>query len=102
MTAGTEWTFLGIPIVNGAGTDVVTLTVHSFDQASQTGQYLNDIGKVRYGRMGPAEFAARWGGRRIGGVEVEGRAGHAVEALRQAGPPPGAERYRRTVRRGPS
>jgi hypothetical protein len=95
----TQWSFLGVPVANGAGTDVVTLTVYDFQQASLAGRYLNDIGAVLSGNLSATEFAARWSGQLIGGVPVEWRAGHVVQAMRQAGPPPGVERYRKTVRR---
>lgn len=101
MSDGTRWLFAGVPVRNGAGTDVVTLTLRTFEQASLTGTYLSDLGKVKSGWMSPAEFAGRWDGQHIGGVEVEGRADYAVEALRQAGPPPGVERYRK-ITGGPS
>lgn len=94
----TEWSFLGVPVVNGDGTDVVTMTVFEFEQASLTGRYLSDIGAVQSGHLSPGEFAARWAGLAIGGVPVEWRAEHAVQALWQAGPPPGVERYRKTMR----
>jgi hypothetical protein len=95
----TQWTFLGVPVVSGAGTDVVTLTVYDPEQASLAGRYLNDVGAVQSARLSAEEFAARWYGRPVGGVAVEWRAGRVVEALRQAGPPPGAERYRKMIRR---
>ena len=91
----TVWTFLGVPVADGAGTKVVTLTLLSERQASQTGSYLSDLGQVESGWLRPADFEARWRGASIGGIAVEWRADHAVEALRLAGPPPGAVRYRR-------
>src|SRR5215207_7616463 len=97
----TAWLFLGVPVANGAGTDVVTLTVYDFAQASLVGAYLNNVGAVQSGRMSAADFAARWSGQLVGGVPLEWRAGNVVQAMRQVGPQPGTERYRKTVRRMP-
>jgi hypothetical protein len=102
MTEHIQWTFIGVPVTSDTGTDVVTLTLSVAEQASEVGRYLNDVNQSATGWLSGAEFAARWSGRLIGGVQVEWRAEHAVEALRQAGPPPGAERYRRSGRRDPS
>lgn len=98
----TRWMFAGVPVANGSGTDVVTLTVGSAEEASTVGSYLSDIAKVMSGWMPLSEFGYRWAGVEVGGVGVESRPEHAVEALRQAGPPPGIERYRKIVSRGPS
>ena len=97
----TAWLFLGVPVANGAGTDVVTLTVYDFAQASLVGTYLNNVGSVQSGHMSAADFAAHWSNQLVGGVPLEWRAGNVVQAMRQAGPPPGAARYRKTVRRMP-
>jgi len=51
--------------------------------------------------MSAADFAARWSGQLVGGVPLEWRAANVVQAMRQAGPPLGATRYRKTVRRMP-
>lgn len=98
----TEWRFLGVPLADGSGTKVVTLTLRSARQASQTGTYLSDLGQVQSGWLSSRDFESRWRGVSIGGAAVEWRADNAVEAMRQAGPPPGAPRYRRMWARGRS
>ena len=102
MAARVEWVFAGVPVQEAGGTRVVTLTLFSKAQASETGRYLSDLGKVLSGWLTARDFEAAWRDRTIGGVQVEWRADFAVEAVRRAGPPPGAERCRRTVRRRPS
>jgi len=102
MAARVEWVFAGVPVHEVGGTRVVTLTLFSKSQASETGRYLSDLGKVQSGWLSARDFESAWRGRPIGGIQVEWRADFAVEAVRRAGPPPGAERYRRTIRRGPS
>ena len=101
MNGRPQWTFFGVPIQQGAGTAVVDLTVHSAEQASQVGRYLSDIGQMRIGHLSADDFAWSWRGESIGQFVLESRPDHAIEALRRAGPPPGAERYRRSVRRDP-
>lgn len=96
-----EWVFLGVPIANGAGTDVVRLTMHEFELASLIGRYLSDVGRLASGQMAPVEFSARWSRQPVGGVQLEWRSENVVQAMRQAGRPPGVERYRKSVRRGP-
>jgi hypothetical protein len=101
VTPRPEWTFFGVPIADAGGTRVVNLTVHTERDASRTGSYLSDLGKLTAGDLRPAEFESRWRGESIGGVRFESRPDYAVEAARRAGPPPGGERYRRSVPRGP-
>ena len=96
------WTFFGVPVKDHEGTRLMDLTVTSKDQASRTGRLLSDIGRLRAGTISPADFSRRWRGVVIAGAAVEWRPGHVLEASRQSGPPPGAERYRRTVRWGSS
>lgn len=96
-----EWQFFGVPIAESAGTHVTNLAVHNETQASTLGSYLSDLGQLQTGWLSAAEFTQRWQGVRLGGVALEGRAGHALEAIRRAGPPPGGVRYRRSVRRDP-
>jgi len=79
----------------------VNLTVHTHAHASLTGSYLSDVGKLLAGDLRPAEFEDRWRGESIGEIRFESRPAYAVEAARRAGPPPGGERYRRSVPRGP-
>jgi hypothetical protein len=96
-----EWTFFGVPLREPTGTAVVALTVHTPEQASELGRYLSDIGKLLAGDLSGDDFEWSWRGRSIGRFSLESRPGHAIEAMRRAGPPPGAERYRRAVRRYP-
>ena len=101
MTLRPEWTFFGVPIAEPGGTRVTNLTVHSEAQASTLGRYLSSLGQLQDGSLTNAEFAQRWSGVTLGGFVLESRAGHALEAMRRAGPPAGGVRYRRSVRRDP-
>jgi hypothetical protein len=96
-----EWTFFGVPIAEPGGTRVTNVTVHTDAQASTLGRYMSSLGQLQDGLLSDAEFAERWTGVTLGGFVLEARAGHVLEAMRRAGPPPGGERYRRSVRRDP-
>jgi hypothetical protein len=96
-----QWMFFGVPIAEAGGTRVVDLTVHSHADASMLGRYLSSLGQLQAGWVSKGDFEARWGGVVLAGFVLEARAGHALEAMRRAGPPPAGERYRRSVRRDP-
>jgi hypothetical protein len=101
MSGRVEWTFFGVPIAEPGGTRVTNVTVHSEENASTLGRYLSDLGQLQSGWLSSGEFEQRWDGVRLGKFALESRPGHALEAMRRAGPPPGGERYRRSVRRDP-
>lgn len=96
-----EWTFFGVPVTEPGGTRVTNLTVHSEANASTVGSYLSDLGRLQSGWLSSADFEQLWDGVTLGTFALEARAGHALEAMRRAGPPAGGVRYRRAVRRDP-
>ena len=96
-----QWTFFGVPIAEVGGTRVTNMTVDTDGAASILGSYLSSLGQLQDGWLSTAEFAQRWRGVTLGGLALEARPGHALEAMRRAGPPAGGVRYRRSVRRDP-
>jgi hypothetical protein len=99
--SGLQWTFFGVPVAEPGGTRVANLTVHSEADASTLGSYLSDLGRLQSGWLSTAEFEQLWDGVTLGRFALESRPGHALEAMRRAGPPPGGVRYRRSIRRDP-
>jgi hypothetical protein len=91
-----EWTFPGVPVRQADGTALVDVAARRWQQASRLGRYQNDVRELLYGRLPATVFQSRWRRRQIAGVRVESDPDRVIEAIRQQGPEPGIERYRRT------